>query len=91
MTVPKTFMQNQTADGEAVIMIKGRRTVLVWGTWNGATVTIGYRAPDNTLIELEGGTFTENGSVLALPEDSHLPLVAKVIGASAGTDLNVMV
>jgi len=91
MTIPKTFMKNQTVDGEAVTMIKGRRTVLVWGQWDGATVTLGYKTPDDTIIALEDGTLTADGAVLAQPEDSNLPLVVTVSNAGALTDLNASV
>lgn len=91
MTIPTTFMQNRTADGADVTMIKGRRTVLVWGEWDGATVTLGYKTSDGTIIELKDGVLTANDAVLAQPEDSNLPLVATVTDAGVNTDLNASV
>jgi len=86
-----TLLENASSTPSTNIFWGGQGTLYVWGTWDGATVTL-QASPDNgtTWIDLEDATFTQN-TVTNITLHTMNQIRASISGAGGSTSLNAKI
>lgn len=92
MSGPTTFIANATGNGEHEKEIPGGKHLLqIGGTFDGATVTLGVRAPWGAVVPLADGVITAPTAYVIDFGGTTARLVATIAGAGAGTDISASV
>lgn len=94
MSIPTTFIEGASANGTHRIAVKGELSLLLWGEFDGATVSIGFEAPDESEIIPLDPVFSEitaSRAVLVQTGAQTRTLVVQVENAGLGTNLNASI